>query len=60
MTDDEVTGRDGYLIMQALVVAREVLMREGQTRNAEDMTRLLEAKFPQWTTVFPPKSPRAV
>ena len=44
---DEITGRDDDLIMQALVVARAVLTREGQTRNAEDMTRLLEARFPQ-------------
>jgi hypothetical protein len=50
----------GYLIMQALVVAREVLMREGKTNNAEDMTRLLEARFPQWTRAFPPKGPHAV
>ena len=56
----EVTGRDDYLIMQALVVAREVVMREGKISNAEDMTRLLEERFPQWRTVFPPKGPQAI
>ncbi len=57
--DREVTGRDDYLIMQALIVAREVLMREGHASNAQDMTRLLEARYPHWTAVFPPKGPQA-
>ena len=57
---DEITGRDGYLIMAALVIVREVVMREGKISDAQDMTRLLEARFPQWRTAFPPKGPQAV
>jgi hypothetical protein len=53
---DEITGRDDYLIMQALAIAREHL-RDGQPSNAADMTRLLESRYPSWRRMFPPKPP---
>ena len=56
---DEITGRDDYLITQALVIAREHL-RDGQPSNAHDMTRILESRYPNWRRMFPPKLPEAV
>jgi hypothetical protein len=56
---DEITGRDDYLIMQALVIARENL-RDGKPSDASDMTKLLERRYPEWRRFFPPKPPEAV
>ena len=57
---EEITGRDDFLIMQALAIAREQVMRAGRISDAEEMTRLLESRYPQWRKLFPPKPPEAV
>jgi hypothetical protein len=51
MDTSEITGRDHYIIAQALFLASQYLVRQPvhlrQENNAEDMLTILRAKYPQ-------------